>query len=402
MSDHSPNPPTGPDDAVVPYAAASPLFLISLLRQGVTGWIAGPGSDERASFDTLSDYVAADTTLCEHVTATMLIYLPALAEQVARRTPLGLDAQGLYTQVAMAAATVRGPAAFDPAFEGAMHAAVNTLGAATTTAEAADAAQLRGVDRPRALGWLLDVYLLLLVTGPAPDADLPAVSAAAHDLLGWLAADLGLDPQLIGAAADPHTAGRAGVAGYVPVAIALLTAVRSADEAAFTAAIGGLGDCELAATAAACTELLLLGADHGPAPATDYADADAVYDSPLATSRLAEWAAELVAAQIATSAAGGGVAGAVHHACHDADPQQRGVLMAAFAECAWAAVETAAESHGEAPERYLQRLGLAVAGDHAGVPSPPTVGPDIPAGGRNQPCPCGSGRKYKHCHGARR
>ncbi|MGB7966146.1 MAG: SEC-C metal-binding domain-containing protein [Methylocella sp.] len=20
--------------------------------------------------------------------------------------------------------------------------------------------------------------------------------------------------------------------------------------------------------------------------------------------------------------------------------------------------------------------------------------------GRNQPCPCGSGRKYKHCHGA--
>jgi preprotein translocase subunit SecA len=20
--------------------------------------------------------------------------------------------------------------------------------------------------------------------------------------------------------------------------------------------------------------------------------------------------------------------------------------------------------------------------------------------GRNQPCPCGSGKKYKHCHGA--
>ena len=37
--------------------------------------------------------------------------------------------------------------------------------------------------------------------------------------------------------------------------------------------------------------------------------------------------------------------------------------------------------------------------------------PDVPAGGsqqsrtwdkvqRNAPCPCGSGRKYKHCHGA--
>ena len=24
----------------------------------------------------------------------------------------------------------------------------------------------------------------------------------------------------------------------------------------------------------------------------------------------------------------------------------------------------------------------------------------IPKVGRNEPCPCGSGRKYKHCHGA--
>ena len=25
---------------------------------------------------------------------------------------------------------------------------------------------------------------------------------------------------------------------------------------------------------------------------------------------------------------------------------------------------------------------------------------DLPKVGRNQPCPCGSGKKYKHCHGA--
>jgi len=25
---------------------------------------------------------------------------------------------------------------------------------------------------------------------------------------------------------------------------------------------------------------------------------------------------------------------------------------------------------------------------------------DTPKVGRNDPCPCGSGKKYKHCHGA--
>jgi preprotein translocase subunit SecA len=24
----------------------------------------------------------------------------------------------------------------------------------------------------------------------------------------------------------------------------------------------------------------------------------------------------------------------------------------------------------------------------------------VPRVGRNDPCPCGSGKKYKHCHGA--
>jgi uncharacterized protein len=31
---------------------------------------------------------------------------------------------------------------------------------------------------------------------------------------------------------------------------------------------------------------------------------------------------------------------------------------------------------------------------------PPTVRRDAPKVGRNDPCPCGSGRKYKNCHGA--
>jgi preprotein translocase subunit SecA len=33
----------------------------------------------------------------------------------------------------------------------------------------------------------------------------------------------------------------------------------------------------------------------------------------------------------------------------------------------------------------------------------PAVAPfvrQMPKVGRNEPCPCGSGRKYKHCHGA--
>ena len=30
---------------------------------------------------------------------------------------------------------------------------------------------------------------------------------------------------------------------------------------------------------------------------------------------------------------------------------------------------------------------------------PTTVAPEVPQVGRNDPCPCGSGKKYKHCHG---
>ena len=30
---------------------------------------------------------------------------------------------------------------------------------------------------------------------------------------------------------------------------------------------------------------------------------------------------------------------------------------------------------------------------------PSTVPTEVPVVGRNDPCPCGSGQKYKHCHG---
>ena len=36
----------------------------------------------------------------------------------------------------------------------------------------------------------------------------------------------------------------------------------------------------------------------------------------------------------------------------------------------------------------------------AGQPQPPVqVVRDQPKVGRNEPCPCGSGKKFKHCHG---
>jgi preprotein translocase subunit SecA len=43
---------------------------------------------------------------------------------------------------------------------------------------------------------------------------------------------------------------------------------------------------------------------------------------------------------------------------------------------------------------------LGVGGDNA--VAEPVIAPvlnDGPKVGRNDPCPCGSGKKYKHCHG---
>ncbi|WP_395665222.1 preprotein translocase subunit SecA [Methylocella sp.] len=54
--------------------------------------------------------------------------------------------------------------------------------------------------------------------------------------------------------------------------------------------------------------------------------------------------------------------------------------------------ETASAAAAPAP--------LAVAGATAVLPRPGEEDGDVPKVGRNQPCPCGSGKKYKHCHGA--
>ncbi|RYD89542.1 MAG: hypothetical protein EOP61_31435, partial [Sphingomonadales bacterium] len=43
----------------------------------------------------------------------------------------------------------------------------------------------------------------------------------------------------------------------------------------------------------------------------------------------------------------------------------------------------------------VSQAALGMAGDDFEIPA------DVAANlGRNSPCPCGSGRKYKHCHGA--
>ena len=39
-------------------------------------------------------------------------------------------------------------------------------------------------------------------------------------------------------------------------------------------------------------------------------------------------------------------------------------------------------------------------GEALSVTDPSTVVAEVPRVGRNDPCPCGSGKKYKHCHGA--
>ena len=46
---------------------------------------------------------------------------------------------------------------------------------------------------------------------------------------------------------------------------------------------------------------------------------------------------------------------------------------------------------------YDEALGKAQAGEGAAGAQPHVNA--LPRVGRNEPCPCGSGKKYKHCHG---
>jgi hypothetical protein len=58
---------------------------------------------------------------------------------------------------------------------------------------------------------------------------------------------------------------------------------------------------------------------------------------------------------------------------------------------------SAAAPRGAASARPAQNQPARVGGDDAAVK---TVRHDQPKVGRNDPCPCGSGKKYKKCHGA--
>jgi preprotein translocase subunit SecA len=72
------------------------------------------------------------------------------------------------------------------------------------------------------------------------------------------------------------------------------------------------------------------------------------------------------------------------------------------------ALEEQQQRQAQAQARQLQfqhaEAGGLAAGEPEGAPEPmpmpqATVHRDAPKVGRNDPCPCGSGRKYKHCHG---
>ncbi|MEO1365792.1 MAG: preprotein translocase subunit SecA [Acidobacteriota bacterium] len=51
-------------------------------------------------------------------------------------------------------------------------------------------------------------------------------------------------------------------------------------------------------------------------------------------------------------------------------------------------------------ERMRQQMRLSAASTNAAPTRPATVQRKMPKVGRNDPCPCGSGKKYKKCHGA--
>ena len=48
---------------------------------------------------------------------------------------------------------------------------------------------------------------------------------------------------------------------------------------------------------------------------------------------------------------------------------------------------------------YAQALAASEAPAETPAPASQPYHRDIPKVGRNDPCPCGSGKKYKHCHG---
>jgi preprotein translocase subunit SecA len=67
----------------------------------------------------------------------------------------------------------------------------------------------------------------------------------------------------------------------------------------------------------------------------------------------------------------------------------------------------AAATAGTAQHRDMSLLGAgsasgaaaAASGSQGSTPRQAQIKRTVPKVGRNDPCPCGSGKKYKHCHG---
>ena len=57
------------------------------------------------------------------------------------------------------------------------------------------------------------------------------------------------------------------------------------------------------------------------------------------------------------------------------------------------------DASGRTGRRRLPAMSRNWSRAHAAPAAAPFVRA-VPKVGRNEPCPCGSGRKYKHCHGA--
>jgi preprotein translocase subunit SecA len=77
-------------------------------------------------------------------------------------------------------------------------------------------------------------------------------------------------------------------------------------------------------------------------------------------------------------------------------------LMASHAEMEGFSAEEAAPSGPVEPEiRTVGGRGARkpIAPHHASAPKAATQAQTVPKVSRNAPCPCGSGKKFKYCHG---
>ena len=55
--------------------------------------------------------------------------------------------------------------------------------------------------------------------------------------------------------------------------------------------------------------------------------------------------------------------------------------------------------HADVQNVQYQHADYATGGEESAIAAATPPGDTAPKVGRNDPCPCGSGKKYKHCHG---